>query len=39
LLRTDDQIFEEMFARMGYGRRGNRIRDALHHAIQLAKSS
>ena len=39
LLRTDDQIFEEMFARLGYGRRGNRIRDALHHAIQLAKSS
>ena len=36
-LRTDDQIFEEMFQKLGYGRRGTRIREALYTAIKGAK--
>jgi len=36
LLRTDEQIFEEMFDLLGYGRRGHRIREALYDAIRLA---
>ena len=38
LLRTDEQVFEEMFAQMGYRRRGNRIQEALYQAIKRAKS-
>ena len=37
LLRTDEQIFEEMFERLGYGRRGHRIRQALAEAIRRAR--
>ena len=37
-LRTDEQVFEEMFAQMGYRRRGNRIQEALYQAIKRAKS-
>ena len=37
LLRTDQQIFEEMFREMGYRRRGPRIKEALYKAIQDAK--
>ena len=36
-LRTDEQIFELMFQRLGYRRRGNRIRVALQRAIEQAK--
>ena len=36
-LRTDDEIFEEMFEKMHYKRRGHRIRDVLFRAIQQAK--
>ncbi|MDE2753525.1 MAG: AAA domain-containing protein [Gemmatimonadota bacterium] len=39
LLRTDEQVFEEMFARMGYRNRGKRIREALYRAIKQAKST
>ena len=39
LLRTDEQIFEEMFERLGYGRRGHRITEALYRAIAQAKTS
>ena len=39
LLRTDEQIFEEMFARMGYRNRGKRIQEALYRAIRRAKST
>lgn len=38
-LRTDEEIFEEMFGQMGYGRRGHRIREALHRAIAQARES
>ena len=38
LLRTDEQIFEEMFAQMGYKNRGKRIKEALYRAIRQAKS-
>ena len=38
-LRTDEQVFEEMFAQLGYGRRGSRIQEALYQAIKQAKSS
>jgi len=38
-LRTDEQIFEEMFERLGYGRRGHRIREALDRAIAQAKNA
>ena len=38
LLRTDEQVLEEMFAQMGYRRRGNRIQEALYQAIKRAKS-
>ncbi len=38
-LRTDDQIFEEMFQQLGYRRRGPRIKEALHSAITEAKRS
>ena len=37
-LRTDEQVFEEMFAQMGYRRRGSRIQEALYRAIKQAKS-
>ncbi|MCY3562622.1 MAG: AAA domain-containing protein [bacterium] len=37
LLRTDAQIFEEMFAELGYGRRGPRIKEALKKAIEKAQ--
>ena len=36
-LRTDEQIFEVMFGRLGYGRRGHRIKKALYEAIAQAK--
>lgn len=38
-LRTDDQIFEEIFQQLGYRRRGPRIKDALYRAIEQAKAS
>lgn len=38
-LRTDEEIFEEMFQRMGYGRRGHRIRERLNRAIAQAKNA
>ena len=38
LLRTDEQVFEEMFAQMGYKNRGKRIKEALYRAIKQAKS-
>ena len=38
-LRTDEEIFEEMFQQMGYGRRGHRIKTALYRAIAQAKES
>ena len=38
LLRTDEQVFEEMFAQLGYRRRGSRIQEALYQAIKQAKS-
>ncbi len=37
LLRTDTQIFEEMFRELGYRRRGPRIKEALYKAIDRAK--
>lgn len=37
LLRTNEQIFEEMFELLGYGRRGHRISEALYRAIAQAK--
>ncbi len=37
LLRTDTQIFEEMFWELGYRRRGPRIKEALYKAIDRAK--
>ncbi len=39
LLRTDEQVFEEMFAQMGYKNRGKRIKEALYRAISQAKSA
>lgn len=36
-LRTDEQLFEEMFSELGYSRRGDRIRRALDHAIRTAR--
>ena len=36
-LRTDEEIFEEMFEKMHYKRRGHRIRDVLFRAIEQAK--
>ena len=39
LLRTDEQIFEEMFERLGYGRRGSRIKEALFDAIRSARGA
>lgn len=39
LLRTDDQIFEEMFKHLKYRKRGSRIRETLLRAIKSAKQS
>ena len=39
LLRTDEQVFDEMFERLGYGRRGSRIRAVLYEAIGSARAS
>ncbi|WP_420637449.1 AAA domain-containing protein [Candidatus Poriferisocius sp.] len=33
LLRTDDQLFEEMFAKLGFKRRGPKIREVIGQAI------
>lgn len=39
LLRTDEEVFEEMFERLGYGRRGSRIKEALFEAIRSAQGA
>lgn len=39
LLRTDEEVFEEMFESLGYRRRGSRIRDALFEAIRSARGA
>ncbi|WP_419925546.1 AAA domain-containing protein [Candidatus Poriferisocius sp.] len=36
LLRTDDELFEELFQDLGFGRRGQKIVDALNEAIDSA---
>ena len=38
-LRTDDQIFEEMFKHLKYNKRGSRIRETLFKAIKSAKNN
>ena len=37
LLRTDEQLFDELFEDLGFGRRGHKIVDALNAAIASAK--
>jgi hypothetical protein len=39
LLRTDEEVFEEMFEQLGYGRRGSRIKEALFAAIRSARDA
>ncbi|MDW8395083.1 MAG: hypothetical protein RMM31_02455, partial [Anaerolineae bacterium] len=38
LLRTDEEIAEQMFKELPFKRRGERIRQRLHQAVKAAKS-